>query len=186
MYRYIRIRDPGLFYTWIRDPDPGWSNGRVRIRDKPSRIRNTGLICDFSQFYYILQQCPDLNPYPIPNFFFRRHIQPKLTDSFGFGYTTLLKIDSKGQGCGSGFIWIRIQPFFSIRIQFECGSGFGSRFGVDSDPDLVWIRIRIDKKGWIRIWIRIHNPGRDPPYWLKVEYRISGGIQMSNKIWKKY
>jgi hypothetical protein len=31
------------FYTpRIRDPDPGWSNGRIRIRDKPSRIRNTG------------------------------------------------------------------------------------------------------------------------------------------------
>jgi hypothetical protein len=30
-----------LFYPRIQDPDPGWSNGRIRIRDKPSRIRNT-------------------------------------------------------------------------------------------------------------------------------------------------
>jgi hypothetical protein len=34
----IRIRDPELFYP----PDPGWSNGRTRIRDKTSRIRNNG------------------------------------------------------------------------------------------------------------------------------------------------
>jgi hypothetical protein len=33
----------------------------------------------------------------------------------------------------------------------------------DSDPDLVWIQIRIDKKGWIRIWIRIQmNPDPQP------------------------
>jgi hypothetical protein len=38
----IRIRDPVLFTPRIRDPDPGWSNGRIRIRDKTSRIRNTG------------------------------------------------------------------------------------------------------------------------------------------------
>jgi hypothetical protein len=34
-----RILDPVLFYP----PDPGWSNGRIRIRDKTSRIRNTDL-----------------------------------------------------------------------------------------------------------------------------------------------
>jgi hypothetical protein len=43
--------DPGCFYPGsgircfftprIRDPVPGWSNGRIRIRDKTSRIRNT-------------------------------------------------------------------------------------------------------------------------------------------------
>jgi hypothetical protein len=34
---------------------------------------------------------------------------------------------------------------------------------LDLDPDLVWIRIRIDKKGWIRIWIRIQmNPDPQP------------------------
>jgi hypothetical protein len=32
-----RIRDPVLFYP----PDPGWSNGRIWIRDKTSRIPNT-------------------------------------------------------------------------------------------------------------------------------------------------
>jgi hypothetical protein len=35
------VEDPdpgsGVFYP----PDPGWSNGRIRIRDKTSRIRNT-------------------------------------------------------------------------------------------------------------------------------------------------
>jgi hypothetical protein len=31
---------------------------------------------------------------------------------------------------------------------------------LDSDPDLAWIRIRIDRRGWIRIWIRIHNPNQ--------------------------
>jgi hypothetical protein len=36
-----RIQDPVLFYP--PDPDPGWSNGRIRIRDKTSRIRNTAL-----------------------------------------------------------------------------------------------------------------------------------------------
>jgi hypothetical protein len=43
-----RIRDPVLFYppdpgsgSRIRALDPGWSNGRIRIRDKTSRIRNT-------------------------------------------------------------------------------------------------------------------------------------------------
>jgi hypothetical protein len=30
-----------FFTPRIRDPDPGWSNGRIRIRDKTSRIRNT-------------------------------------------------------------------------------------------------------------------------------------------------
>jgi hypothetical protein len=30
-----------FFTPRIRYPDPGWSNGRIRIRDKPSRIRNT-------------------------------------------------------------------------------------------------------------------------------------------------
>jgi hypothetical protein len=32
-----------FFTPRIRDPDPGWSNGRIRIRDKTSRIRNTAV-----------------------------------------------------------------------------------------------------------------------------------------------
>jgi hypothetical protein len=38
IFMYSRIRDPGsgAFLppgSGIRDPDPGWSNGRIRIRD---------------------------------------------------------------------------------------------------------------------------------------------------------
>jgi hypothetical protein len=47
------------------------------------------LICDFPQFFFILQQCMDPNLYPNPNFF-RIRIRPKFMDSFGFGSTTLL------------------------------------------------------------------------------------------------
>jgi hypothetical protein len=55
--------------------------------------------------------------------------------------------------------WIRIQKF--------CGSGSGLRKNAESrtDPEpcfkvLLWIRIRIELKSWIRIdSIRIHNPG---------------------------
>jgi hypothetical protein len=32
----IRIRDPVLFYP----PDPGWSTGRIRIRDKQTKFVN--------------------------------------------------------------------------------------------------------------------------------------------------
>jgi hypothetical protein len=35
---------PGSGMEQWSDPDPGWSNGRIRIRDKTSRIRNTDLI----------------------------------------------------------------------------------------------------------------------------------------------
>jgi hypothetical protein len=49
-------------------------------------------ICDFVQFF--LQQCLDLNPYPIPiRFFVRIRIRLKLTDSFGPGSTRLGKSD---------------------------------------------------------------------------------------------
>jgi hypothetical protein len=40
-----RIRDPVLFYPpgfRIRDPDPGWSNGRIRIQDTCSGIKHPG------------------------------------------------------------------------------------------------------------------------------------------------
>jgi hypothetical protein len=33
----IRIRDPVVFYP----PDPGWSNGRIRIRDKQTKFVNS-------------------------------------------------------------------------------------------------------------------------------------------------
>jgi hypothetical protein len=39
-----RIRDLVFFTSRIRDPNPGWSNGRIRIRDKTSRIRNTAAL----------------------------------------------------------------------------------------------------------------------------------------------
>jgi hypothetical protein len=32
-----------FFTPRIQDPDPGWSNGRIGIWDKPSWIRNTAL-----------------------------------------------------------------------------------------------------------------------------------------------
>jgi hypothetical protein len=47
----------------------------------------------FTQIF-ILQQCLDPNPYPNPYpnpTFFRIRIQPKLSDSFGFGSTTLIR-----------------------------------------------------------------------------------------------
>jgi hypothetical protein len=37
----LRIRIRCFFTPRIHDPDPGWSNGRIRIRDKSSRIRNS-------------------------------------------------------------------------------------------------------------------------------------------------
>jgi hypothetical protein len=37
----IRIRDPVLFTPRIRDP--GWSNGRIRIRDKQTKFVNMPL-----------------------------------------------------------------------------------------------------------------------------------------------
>jgi hypothetical protein len=39
-----------LFYP----PDPGWSNGRIRIRDKTSRIRNTDPIRVIVEWFRIL------------------------------------------------------------------------------------------------------------------------------------
>jgi hypothetical protein len=40
----IRIRDGAMVGSGMEQlSDPGWSNGRIRIRDKTSRIRNTGI-----------------------------------------------------------------------------------------------------------------------------------------------
>jgi hypothetical protein len=99
-----------FFNPRIRDPDPGWTNGRIWIRDKTSwirdktsRIRNTGMYVPPGRA---------MSPWSLPDTVGTR------TRASGRNY---LFSCYHGQGCGSGLtsIRIRIRQFSSIRIRIH-------------------------------------------------------------------
>jgi hypothetical protein len=59
----------------------------------------------------------------------------------------------------------------SIRIQIQTKSGSESKPNPDPNPEADPNLIQIEKKGWIRIWIRIQmNPDPQPRYFALYRY----------------
>jgi hypothetical protein len=81
----------------------------VRQRKKFSIEKNKIFLFQVFDFWFfkkifILQQCRNPNPYPNNNFF-RIRIQPKHSDYFGFGSTTLLDVHQAHTGFFAAKFW---------------------------------------------------------------------------------
>jgi hypothetical protein len=84
---------------------------------------------------FILQQCLNPNPYPNPNFF-RIRIQPKYSDYFGFGSTTLeiisiiIPFPFPAVGKVTDLLAVRALLHLVVIEDFSLNTGTGYRYGT--------------------------------------------------------